>query len=663
VSDDSSEPASDKRRARQRRHKPPHSKALAGIWRLLVGPPLRSREGSKQHISSVEGLPALSLDALTSVAYGPEAIVVVLAAAGAGALHLVLAETLAIVGLLTILIFSYRQVIDAYPDGGGAYAVSRANLPKGWSDLAAASLIVDYTLTVSVSIAAGVGALTSAFGSLSSLTVPLCLGILAVITVLNLRGLGESARAFLLPTAVFIVGLLAVIVVGLIHPLAATVPQPGRLLTPSHALEAVGILLVLKAFAAGCTALTGVEAIANGVPLFKEPRQQTAKRTEMLLGVLLGLMLLGLAVLAVRFHIQPRSGQTVLSQIMGAAVGRHFAYYVVSLTITLVLALAANTSFGGLPILGSVVAGDNRLPHVFALRGDRLVFANGIWALSIMSGALLVALRGNTEALLPMFAIGVFTGFTLAQAGLVIHWRRARPARWRRRATINGVGACVTGVATLILLVTKFVEGAWVVVVAVPLFILLFRRIHAYYERVAGALGFGILPPKPAARRTTVVVPVTQVSTLTERALAEALSIGEEVIAVTVRFEGQGAPPGGDPGPEAGDDETSPATTPTPAGHQTDIAAEWERWDPGIELRVLHTDYTSVTEPIVAFVDELREDRDDQIVVLIPVIIPAKFRYRALHNQVDLVLSAALRGRDDIVVARVPMELDAGHEP
>jgi amino acid transporter len=658
VSDDSSEPASNKRRARGHRHKPPDSKASAGIWRLLVGPPLRSREGSKQHISSVEGLPALSLDALTSVAYGPEAIVVVLAAAGAGAIHLVLAETVAIVGLLTILIFSYRQVIDAYPDGGGAYAVSRANLPKGWSDLAAASLIVDYTLTVSVSIAAGVGALTSAFGSLSSLTVPLCLGILAVITVLNLRGLGESARAFLLPTAVFIVGLLTVIVVGLIHPLAATAPQPGRLLTPSHALEAVGILLVLKAFAAGCTALTGVEAIANGVPLFKEPRQRSAKRTEVLLGVLLGLMLLGLAVLAVRFHIQPRSGQTVLSQIMGAAVGRHFAYYVVSLTITLVLALAANTSFGGLPILGSVVAGDNRLPHVFALRGDRLVFANGIWALSIMSGALLVALHGNTEALLPMFAIGVFTGFTLAQAGLVIHWRRARPARWRRRATINGVGACVTGVATLILLVTKFVEGAWVVVVAVPLFILLFGRIHAYYERVAGALGFGTLPPKPAGRRTTVVVPVTQVSTLTERALAEALSIGQEVIAVTVRFEGQGAPPGSDPGPEAADDET-----PAPAGHQADIAEEWERWDPGIELRVLRTDYTSVTEPIVAFVDELREDRDDQIVVLIPVIIPAKFRYRALHNQVDLVLSAALRGRDDIVVARVPMELDAGHEP
>jgi amino acid transporter len=633
VSLDSCEPPDNEPRA---------PRLLGATWRLLIGRPLRSREASKTTISSFEGLPALSLDALTSVAYGPEAIVVVLAVAGAGAIHLVLAETVAIVGLLTILIISYRQVIDAYPDGGGAYAVSRANLPKGWSDLAAASLIVDYTLTVAVSIAAGVGALTSAFSSLASLTVPLCLGMLAIITVLNLRGLGESARAFLLPTAVFIVGMLAVIAVGLIHPLAAHASQPGRVLTPSHALEAVGVLLVLKAFAAGCTALTGVEAIANGVPLFKEPRQRTAKRTEMLLGVLLGVMLLGLAVLAVRLHIQPRSGQTVLSQIIGAAVGRHFAYYVVSLTITLVLGLAANTSFGGLPILGSVVARDDRLPHVFALRGDRLVFANGIWALAIMSGSLMVAMHGNTDALLPMFAIGVFTGFTLAQAGLVNHWRKSRPPRWRRRAAINGLGACVTGLATLILLATKFVEGAWVVVVAVPLFILLFRRIHSYYGNVAVELGFGTLPRHPTGRRTTVVVPVTQISKLTERALAEALSIGEEVIAVTVLFEGA--------------DETSMSKAP---GHQPQTADEWARWNPGVELRVLRTEYTSVTRPIVAFVDELREDRDDQIVVLIPVVIPAKFRYRGLHNQLDFVLSAALRGRDDIVVARVPMEIGA----
>ena len=311
---------------------------------------------SREQITPVEGLSALSLDALTSVAYGPEAIIVVLALAGAGALHLVLPVTVAIVVLLAILVSSYRQVIEAYPGGGGAYAVSRDNLGPRASLVAAAALVVDYTLTVAVSIAAGTQALTSAFPSLTPATVPICLAILAVITVLNLRGLGDAARAFLLPTMVFIVGLLAIIAIGLIHPLALHAPQPGHSLLPARALEPVSILLLLKAFSAGCSALTGVEAIANGVPLFKRPRVRRAKRTELLLGVILGAMLLGLAVLASRWHIGPRSGQTVLSQIMAMAVGRHWAYYVMSLTITIVLALAANTSFGGLPVLASLLS-------------------------------------------------------------------------------------------------------------------------------------------------------------------------------------------------------------------------------------------------------------------------------------------------------------------
>src|SRR3984957_8443360 len=300
------------------------------LWNVLVGRPLRSSEASKEQITPVEGLSALSLDALTSVAYGPEAIIVVLAVAGLGSLHLVLPITVAIVALLAILVFSYRQVIDAYPGGGGAYAVSRANLGAGTSLVAGAALIVDYTLTVAVSIAAGVGGLYSAFSGLASGPVPICLGILALITLLNLRGLGETARAFLLPTMLFIVGLLAVIAIGLVHPLGLNEPQPGQSLVPTHGLQVVGFLLILKAFSAGCSALTGVEAIANGVPLFKTPRATRAKRTEMLLGVILGVMLLGLAVLARRWHIGPRSGQTVLSQIMSLAVGRGWAYYLVT---------------------------------------------------------------------------------------------------------------------------------------------------------------------------------------------------------------------------------------------------------------------------------------------------------------------------------------------
>jgi amino acid transporter len=616
----------------------PHSSRADTFWRLLVGPPRSSRGTGKERITPVEGLSALSLDALTSVAYGPEAIILVLAVAGAGALHLVLPITIAIVVLLAILVFSYRQVIDAYPGGGGAYAVSRAILGAHTSLVAAASLVVDYTLTVAVSIAAGVAGLQSAFPSLSSATIPLCLGILLLITLLNLRGLGETARAFLLPTLLFIFGLLAIIAIGLIHPLGLNQAQPGTSQLPTTGLKAVTVLLILKAFSAGCSALTGVEAIANGVPLFREPRVVRAKRTEMLLGVILGAMLLGLAVLAKRWHIGPRSGQTVLSQIMAMAVGRSWAYYVVSITITIVLALAANTSFGGLPVLASLVARDNYLPHLFTIRGDRQTFGNGILVLAVMSGALLLAVDGNTNTLIPLFAIGVFIGFTLSQTGLVVHWRRTRPPYWWRRAIINGLGAVVTAVATIVFLVTKFTEGAWVVVIAIPGFILLFLRIHAYYERAGRELRFDELPHRPQRKRTIVIVPVNRISRLTEHAISEAESLGQEVIAVTVVLR------------SADDDD---------AHWVNSLQRQWRRWDCGVPLVVLHTDYASVVEPIVTFIDRVKQDHpDDQIVVLIPIIRPDKFRYRLLHNQLDLALSAALRKRSDIVVARVSVPLE-----
>jgi amino acid transporter len=602
---------------------------------------LRARELASEQITPVEGLSALSLDALTSVAYGPEAIIVILAAAGAGALDLVLPITIAIVGLLMILVFSYRQVIDAYPGGGGAYAVSRANLGHRASLVAAASLVVDYTLTVAVSIAAGVGALTSAFPSLSPATVPICIGILAAITLLNLRGLGASARAFLLPTMIFIFGLLAIIVVGLVHPLGAHTPLPGHSLLPTKDLQAVGVLLVLKAFSAGCSALTGVEAIANGVPLFKQPRAVRAKRTELLLGVTLGMLLLGLAALARQWHIGPRSGQTVLSQIMAMSVGRHWAYYLVSLTITVVLALAANTSFGGLPVLASLLARDNYLPHLFSLRDDRQVFATGIGALAVMSGALLVAVNGNTDKLIPLYAIGVFTGFTLSQTGLVVHWWRDRPARWWYRATINGVGAATTGLATVIFLVSKFTAGAWVVVVAVPLFILLFLRVHAYYEAARRSLGIGRVPPKPESRPILVVVPLAGISRSAQRALSEALSMSAHVIAVRVMVEQ----------PE---DERRAET-------DHELQEEWQRWAPGVPLHVLHTEFASVVHPIVAFIDDLQKGHQgEHIVVLVPVVVPDRLRYLFLHNHIDAVLGRALRGRPDIVVAKVPTLLASG---
>jgi amino acid transporter len=619
---------------------PGRTGALGRTWRVLVGPPLRFRQIGKERINPVEGLSALSLDALTSVAYGPQAIVVVLAVAGASALDLVLPITGVIVALLVILVASYRQVIDAYPSGGGAYAVSRANLGTRVSLVAAAALVVDYTLTVAVSVSAGVSALVSAFPSLAQARLGICLGILLLITVMNLRGLGETARAFLVPTLVFIVGLLVIVAVGLVHPLGLGQPQPGHPLLATRALTTVGVLLVLKAFSAGCSALTGVEAIANGVPLFKEPRAVTAKRTELLLGVILGTMLLGLGVLDRRWHVGPRSGQTVLSQIMGDAVGRHWAYYVVSLAITVSLGLAANTSFGGLPVLASLLGRDNFLPHLFTLRGDRQVFSSGILTLAALAGVLIVVFDGDTQSLIPMFAIGVFTGFTLAQAGMVVHWRRSRPRRWGIRAAFNGLGAVVTGTATVIFLVTKFTEGAWVVLVAVPAFIVLFVRVSRYYGGAARALGMGRLPARPAPGRTLVVVPITAVNRLASAGLSDALSMGSEVLAVTVIPEDEGA-----------------------SAREAALRADWERWDPGVPLRVLRTEYASVARPIAGLVDELCDTFDGHVVVLLPVVRPRRRRYALLHNHVDRVVADLLKRRGDIIVTRVPIELEPPEAP
>ncbi|MDA8329743.1 MAG: APC family permease [Candidatus Dormibacteraeota bacterium] len=602
------------------------------IGRIVLGRPLRSSEGAKEEISPVEGLSALSLDALTSVAYGPQALLVALGAGGLAALRLAPWISLAIVGLLGLLVASYMQVIVAYPGGGGAYAVARANLGRWLSLLAGAALIVDYTLTVAVSIAAGVASLTSAFPSLYPLTVPICLGILVVITILNLRGLAEGARAFLVPTLGFILALLAVIAIGLVHPLDPSLRQPGGAQVATHALQAVGVLLVLQAFSAGCSALTGVEAIANGVPLFHKPRVRTARQTELMLGILLAAMLLGLAVLVQRFHVEPRAGNAVLNQIVSYAIGRGWAFDAISILVTLVLALAANTSFGGLPVLASLLARDNRLPHAFAIRGDRLVFSNGILALAVLAAVLLVATGGNTDSLIPLFAIGVFTGFTLAQTGMVRHWVQSRDSGWRWRASLNALGATASGVSTLIFVFTKFREGAWVVVVAIPLLILLFVRVHRYYRGVDAELRIGERPAKPKRAHSIVVVPFTDVSRLTRDALSQALSMGDEVHAVTVVF--------------SEDDDREKA-----------VQEAWKRWDPGVELVVLRSQYHSVSRPLVRYVGGLKPSATRRVVLLIPVVQPRRFWHRALHNHLDLVLSSAFRRRRNVVVAKLPLPL------
>lgn len=406
----------------------------------------QSQDQERERLTTLGGLAALSLDALSSVAYGPEAILVVLVTAGAAALKYSLPVTGAIVLLLAALVISYRQVIEAFPNGGGAYAVSKQHLGRVPSLVAAASLIVDYILNAAVGVSAGVEALTAAFPSLYGARVWLCLAVLALITAVNLWGVAESARVFTVPTVAFIVSMAVIIVVGAFRAQPAV--TLGHTLPP--VTDTVGTLLILKAFASGCSALTGVEAIANSVPQFRQPRARHAQHTEMWLGVLLGVLLLGLGALIHRWNVVPQTGTTVLAQLTAGAVGHNTLFYIIQMITLVLLALAANTSFGGLPVLAGLLAHDNFLPHVFGLRADRRVFRYGVGVLAVAAALLLVASRGDTQALVPLFAVGVFVGFTLSQVGMVRHWYTERSAGWVTKAWINGIGAVLTFAATVI---------------------------------------------------------------------------------------------------------------------------------------------------------------------------------------------------------------------
>ncbi|MEU4828914.1 APC family permease [Actinomadura sp. NPDC023710] len=465
--------------------------------------------GDRHRLSVVGGLAALSLDAMASVAYGPEAIVLMLALAGGAGMGFTLPVTLTIAALLTVLTLSYRQVIAAFPEGGGAYGgaygVAKRHLGRRPSLIAAASLIVDYVLNVAVSVAVGVAALTSAFPELLPHTVWLCLAVLALITFVNYRGIAPSARLFIVPTVVYVGAIILVIVIGLLrdHPVTTEHAAPVQ----AHGLQTVGALLLLKAFANGCAALTGVEAIANAVPSFRRPRVKRAQRAEVALGALLALMLIGIALLIERFSVRPVDGVTVLSQVTEAAVGHGAGFYVVQFATVVLLALAANTSFGGLPVLARLLAADNNLPHPFALRAERQVHRYGIGFLAATSALLLVVARGDMNTLVPLFAIGVFVGFTLSQVGMVRHWLADRPHGWRPKALLNGLGALLTGVAAVVVTISKFTEGGWLILLALPALVVLMERIGRAYDRIGERLELGRTPRPPRPRKSLVVVP------------------------------------------------------------------------------------------------------------------------------------------------------------
>lgn len=567
------------------------------------------------------GLAALSLDAMASVAYGPEAIVLVLALAGSAGLGFTLPVTAAIALLLVVLTVSYRQVIAAFPDGGGAYGVAKAHLGRIPALTAAASLVVDYVLNVAVSVSAGVAALTSTFPVLLPYAVVLCLAVLLLITAVNLRGITESARAFVVPTVVFVVGVLAVIIVGLVRR------EPVVLSTaPASApVETVGLLLLLRAFANGCASLTGVEAIANAVPSFRTPRVRRAQTAEVVLGGLLGVLLIGMALVIQKFGIHPVDGTTVLSQVTEASFGHGVLYFIVSFSTVILLALAANTSFGGLPVLASLLAQDNALPHLFALQAERRVHRYGIGFLAVSSAVLLVVAGGQVNVLVPLFAIGVFVGFTLSQTGMVRHWLRDRPPGWRGKLTVNALGALLTGVAAVIVTATKFGEGGWLVVVTLPLLVLGMDRVERAYARIGARLELGKVPSRPVPHRSLVIVPVSAVSLLTREALSAALSLGDRVEAVHVTT--------------AGDDAS-----------REEFLRQWRAWDPPVSLRMLDDPHRRLAEPLVTYLASVKEQ---EVFVVIAEVEPEHLWQRLLQNQRGAVLDRALRRRSRAVVCRL----------
>jgi amino acid transporter len=592
--------------------------------------PRAGKHAEKGHDLDVpRGLAALSLDALSSVAYGPEAIMVVLFTAGASALRFTLPITLVITAMLVLLVISYCQVITAHPDGGGSYAVSKQNLGRWPAMLAAASLVVDYVLTVAVSLAAGAASLASVFPGLATHLLLVSLVGLVMLTAVNMFGITESAKLLIGPAFVFVTAILAMIALGFVRPHVQAVI--GTRETPTITAS-LGIILILKAFASGCSAVTGVEAIANGVPAFREPRARTAQRTEVVLGILLGVMLVGIALLIHAHHIEPRGGVTVLAQVSAASFGTGWPFYVTNIAVALVLGLAANTSFGGLPVLMSLLAKDHRLPHVFYLRAEKPVYRTGIVALALLSVVLLVASGAQVNSLIPLFAIGVFIGFTLSQVGLVRHWRAERPPHWRLRTMINAVGSVMTAITVVVLLFSKFLEGAWVVVVAVPAMMWLFSHTESYYAEVGRELKLGRTPPPPCKRESIVIVPTSTVNLLTERALSAALSLGDEVVAVAVA---------------ADEDE------------RAEIIRNWKQWKCGAPIEVLVDPHRSLIRSVLKYVESVEAETDNALVtVLIPEIIPRKRRHEILHNQRGRLLATALKLRTDVIVATLPFKLD-----
>ena len=605
--------------------------SFPSLKRLLVGKPIPSSLAHHERLSRVTGLAVLSSDALSSVAYATDFIVVTLVVAGAAALGYAIPIGIVIASLLAIVAFSYRQTIHAYPTGGGAYIVAKENISSTAGLVAAASLLVDYTLTVSVSISAGVLAITSAAPTLHVYRVEMCLVFLALLMLGNLRGIRESGRIFAVPTYFFVVSILGLIGIGLYHYLTHTIVPVDAPLPLTAGRAPLTIFLLLTAFANGCTAMTGVEAVSNGVPAFRPPEAKNAAATLVTMAALAITMFLGITFLAHVYKVMPTAAESGVSQLARAIFGGHtILYYLVQAATTLILVLAANTAYADFPRLASIVSRDRYLPRQFMNQGDRLAFSNGIIVLSVFAAVLIIVFRGDTQSLLPLYMIGVFVSFTLSQAGMVIHWRQSREAGWKTSAFINGFGALVTGVVLIIVTVTKTLEGAWIVLLLIPAIVMIFQATRRHYDKVASQL---TLRGYTTQRRihNTVLMPIGGIQRAVVEALRYAETLSDDVRAVYV--------------------DVDPAST-------EQLRRDWDVWGGKVNLIVLTSPYRSMMEPLLEYIEQVENERpDDYVTVILPEFVPARWWQHLLHNQRALLIKGALLFRPNTVVTSVPFHL------
>ncbi|MGE7686804.1 APC family permease [Peribacillus simplex] len=602
------------------------------IKRILIGRPLKSYELGEQKLNKTKALAILSSDALSSVAYGPEQILIVLITVGTAAFWYSIPIAVGVLILLTALILSYRQIIFAYPHGGGAYVVSKSNLGVNPGLLAGGSLLVDYILTVAVSVSAGTDALTSAFPTLHNYNVEIAIVFVILITILNLRGVTESASILAYPVYLFVLALFILIGVGIYNILTGGVSP--ELHTPiGTPVAGISLFILLRAFASGSSALTGVEAISNAIPNFKDPAPNNAAKTLMAMGTLLAILFSGIVFLAYYYGISPSGEVTVVSQIAEETFGRNFMYFFIQGTTALILILAANTGYSAFPLLAVNLAKDKFIPRMFLVRGDRLGYSNGIIILGIASIILIVAFQAETEHLIPLYAVGVFIPFTLSQTGMMVKWIREKPQGWIPKLIVNTIGAVISFTVTMMFFLTKFSQ-VWSILIFLPIIVLLFHRIKKHYEAVGDQLRLTTCEPSETIDGNVMIVPVAGMTHVVENTLNYAKSLSpEQIIAVYVAFERE--------------DEKK-------------FEEQWKKWQPDVRLVTLHSHYRSIINPLTKFVDTVEHKAREgnyRVTVVIPQFIPKKGWHNILHNQSSFLIKAFLLYRRNVVVTTVPYHL------